>query len=141
MPQHIAINTCFGGFALSAEACRWLASERGWVVLSGFEPFPGFIQVLVDQMMERDGVDREWAEDEVTRRTPGILSHDSSLFDPGAYYFRDNADLVAVIQALGEKASTRSSKLKVVEIPDGVKWNISEYDGKEIIEEVHRSWR
>ena len=29
---------------------------------------------------------------------------------------------------------------KIVEIPDGVQWEITEYDGKECIKEKHRSW-
>jgi hypothetical protein len=31
--------------------------------------------------------------------------------------------------------------LRIVEIPDGVEWHISEYDGIEHIAENHRTWR
>ena len=33
-----------------------------------------------------------------------------------------------------------SARLKVVEIPDGIAWNLVEYDGREHIAEVHRTW-
>ena len=32
------------------------------------------------------------------------------------------------------------SRLKVVEIPDGIEWQIEEYDGKEWVAETHRTW-
>jgi hypothetical protein len=55
----------------------------------------------------------------------------------------DRADpvLIAVIEELGsEKASGDFAKLHIVEIPDGVDWEIDEYDGIESISEKHRSW-
>lgn len=54
---------------------------------------------------------------------------------------RDDLALVAVVEKLGcQLASGKSSDLHVVEIPDGVNWIISDYDGSECVEEVHRSW-
>lgn len=59
-------------------------------------------------------------------------------------YFRvpDRADptLVRVVEEMGSGASGSHSLLKVVEIPDGVKWTIEDYDGVEWVAEVHRTW-
>jgi hypothetical protein len=54
---------------------------------------------------------------------------------------RANPKLVVVVEKLGDKASGSCSKLKVVEIPDGVEWEIEEYDGMEWVSEKHRTWR
>ena len=48
--------------------------------------------------------------------------------------------LVQVVEELGDKANGSHAKLKIVEIPDGVKWEIDQYDGMESVDEVHRSW-
>ena len=53
---------------------------------------------------------------------------------------RDDEDLIAVVELLGTKASGRFAYLTIVEIPDGIYWEISEYDGLETVEERHRSW-
>ena len=53
---------------------------------------------------------------------------------------RDDPDLVAVVEELGDLANSRFSELKVVEIPDNVKWEVDESDGMEHIAEVHRIW-
>jgi len=31
--------------------------------------------------------------------------------------------------------------LRIIEIPDGVEWQIEEYDGDEWIAEKHRTWK
>lgn len=41
---------------------------------------------------------------------------------------RSNHALVKCVEALRDKASGEFSSLKVVEIPDGVEWEIDEYD-------------
>lgn len=53
---------------------------------------------------------------------------------------RTNPKLVECVEALGEKANGECASLKVVEIPDDVKWYIEEYDGIESIHEKHRIW-
>lgn len=53
---------------------------------------------------------------------------------------RDDPNLVEVIEELGEKANGVCADLKIVEIPDDVKWVIDEYDGLEQVAEKHRIW-
>jgi len=48
--------------------------------------------------------------------------------------------LIKVVEKLGNKASGTCASLKVIEIPDGIKWEITEYDGLEQVEEIHNSW-
>jgi hypothetical protein len=57
-------------------------------------------------------------------------------------YYIDRTDpvLVDVVETLGEKANTKYSLLSVVEIPDGISYEIDEYDGVEHIAETHRTW-
>lgn len=49
---------------------------------------------------------------------------------------RDDVSLVALVEGLDSATTT----LKVVEIPDDVDWQISEYDGNEWVAEKHRTW-
>ena len=53
---------------------------------------------------------------------------------------RTDPKLVECVETLGPLANGLCSDLKVVEIPDDVIWEISDYDGIETVEEVHRSW-
>ena len=53
---------------------------------------------------------------------------------------RNDPKLVECVEKLGEEANDMYAKLKVVEIPDDVDWEIDEYDGMECVEEVHRRW-
>ncbi len=54
---------------------------------------------------------------------------------------REDPVLIEAIKSLGtERASGRFAKLKIVRIPEDVKYTIEEYDGAEWIAEVHRTW-
>ena len=56
---------------------------------------------------------------------------------------RNDSVLVEVVETLGDKASGKYSELKVVEIPDDVKWYITNHhqgEGENIVEE-HRTWK
>lgn len=54
---------------------------------------------------------------------------------------RANPKLVECVEKLGEAVNHDSaSYLYVVEVPDDVKWTITDYDGIEQVEEVHRVW-
>lgn len=66
------------------------------------------------------------------------------LIGPGAFdnyaESRTCPILIYVVEAMGESASSRFSRLKIVDVPEGVKWQIEEYDGREWVAEVHRTW-
>ena len=67
-----------------------------------------------------------------------------NLFEDGDFYDRDiprnDSVLVSIVEELGEKASGRYANLRVIEIPDGVDYEVQEYDGNEWIAERHRTW-
>lgn len=58
------------------------------------------------------------------------------------YCYGDRSDkkLVECVQTLGSEANGRCAKLKIVNIPDDVEWEIENYDGMESIHELHDVW-
>jgi hypothetical protein len=106
----VVINTCYGGFSISEKAAQYMAA-RGSVRAKGdLEP-------------------RQW----------GFTGYGYVEGMEGGY---DRSDplLVEAVETLGGEADGRSAELKVVEIPDGIQWEIDDYDGVEHINEVHREW-
>ena len=53
---------------------------------------------------------------------------------------REDPTLIEVVEELGEEASGRFGKLVVVEIPDGMKYVIDDYDGVETLHEDVPTW-
>lgn len=53
---------------------------------------------------------------------------------------RTDSVLTEVVEELGEKANGYRAQLKVVEIPDDMKYEITDYDGIETLHEIHRVW-
>jgi len=53
---------------------------------------------------------------------------------------RNDPKLIQVIEELGEMAYGSFAKLKIIEIPDDIEWEIEEYDGNEWVSEKHRRW-
>lgn len=59
-----------------------------------------------------------------------------------SYYDIDRADpyLVTIVRDMGMSANGKYSNLKIVEVPAGVDWHITEHDGNEWVAENHRTW-
>jgi len=91
---------------------------------------------------QKKGLNLKW---EVTNNNFGRCFY--YLDDNRTKYFnerqieRDDLVLVEIIETMGEKADGISSKLKVVEIPDYVQWEIEECRGAERVVEKYRSWQ
>jgi hypothetical protein len=121
MTQKIVINTDFGGFGLSIKAFEMLLNLKG----IDFESKPSkYGNDLLDY----------WHKGHVDENEFYLSQHDF-------YYTRSDAELVKVVEQLGDSACGNYSSLKVVEIPDGVEWYIHEYDGLEHVAEKHRTWQ
>lgn len=88
----------------------------------------GISDLAVEKYMERTQIDLD--------------SRDGPHWMDRAYCLdRDDPHLVAIVEELGALANGPHARLKIVEIPDGTKWQIEENDGKEWISEVHKIWR
>ena len=70
----------------------------------------------------------------VGNETMGITSDDYNAY-------RVDRRLIAAIEKIGcERASGDMAALEVVEIPDGIKFEIDDYDGIETIREARETW-
>ena len=117
----VAINKCYGGFSLSEKA--------------------------FEMLLDRKGVKYDKVKGKYFNLTGHDYYHEGHAGDDSQYiseyeYRRDRADtdLIAVIEELGEEANGRCAEIDIVEIPDDVQWEVDEYDGKEWVAEVHRTW-
>lgn len=138
----IVINSCFGGFRLSEKAVEAIMNKKGF----------NCFKYRQTKYSLRDG-NNEYVKCEAYPKRPFLTTYyctrdlgdvvnnlpDEAIFEE---YFleRNDADLVSAVEELGYQADARFSRLKVVEIPDNVEWEIHNYDGLESIHEKHRSW-
>jgi hypothetical protein len=106
----VVINKCYGGFSISHKAAEYMA-ERG----------------SERAKLELAKFDGYWF---------GFGYNDEMI----GGYERSDPLLVEVVETLGTEANSRLAELKVVEIPDGVEWEIENYDGIEHVAEKHRTW-
>jgi hypothetical protein len=63
-----------------------------------------------------------------------------SLNQCGLLIPRDDLKLAQVVEELGVAANGHGAELRVVSIPDDVRWVISAVGGIEHVSEVHRIW-
>ena len=67
----------------------------------------------------------------------------AGITDPHFYSYdipRNCPHLVAMVEENGDFVGSSYASLKIVKIPDDVKWQIEEYDGLEWVAEKHRIW-
>ena len=115
--QRIVINASYGGFSLSRDATLVYLDLAG----VAYELLPQKDRDTQNRLGDRivvNGIDFE------SRTIP-----------------RDDPALVATVRRLGRKSWGEYATLKVVEVPAGVQWTVDDYDGREWVAEVHRTWR
>lgn len=108
----VVINRCWGGFRLSNEAMARYIEEKG-----------------LPYKLEKNEK----------------YNYDYFVNEEGDYFHcndieRNDPILIQIVEEMGEKSWDRHAELKVVEVPDDVKWYIHEYDGMEHVAEEHQIW-
>ena len=136
----IAINKCYGGFDLSHKAVMRYAE------LKNIKLFPVYHQdgIILHDLNKAifipwNGEKTIFSVFYLTEPLPeNGIPNKKTFFHYGSD--RNDPILIQTIEELGEEANGDFSKLAIIEIPDGVDWEIEEYDGWESIVEKHRSW-
>lgn len=137
-------NTCYGGYSLSVAAKIEIAKRKGKEIyffdsskqpLTKEEAQVSFfaIEYTVPNPYEL-GID-QIGEDGTYKKANEISREISINFDD-----RTDPDIISVVEELGDAANGSYAHLTVVEIPDGIEYEIDEYDGFETIREIHRTW-
>lgn len=136
----LVINRQFGGFGLS-EAAYTKLHEYGVPIQSYVEPERDPVTHLYKPQPLNDGeviFDRALSSaDSINEGMTRLCGRYWDLWTRGN---RTHPHLVRVVEELGAEASGRFADLRVVEIPDGIAFTIEEYDGREHVAEVHRTW-
>ena len=115
----VVINKCYGGFGLSDDAIMRYAELKGINLV--MEPSDSKIMGATFYV---DGI-----KDDAHYFSYYDLSNDRS--DPF---------LIQVVEEMGKAADGWAAELRIVDIPDDVEYTIEEYDGREWVAEVHRTW-
>jgi len=155
----VVINKCFGGFSLSPYGVQRLAELRGdecyffvqdykqggvdapYRLVTVDEAAKSFMFSAFKTVNPNDELRRleNWHEQPLETRKAWNEKY-QSLSNSERDIDRHDPLLVKTVEELGEQVNGQCAKLVVVEIPDGVEYEISEYDGNEHIAEVHRTW-
>lgn len=140
----VVINRCFGGFGLSPQAEDALIGKCSHIELiepNEYYGGPGskYYEANKDRLEPdhwRKSYERDLRGEGVARFHEGKVISDNHCDEEN----RTCPALIEVVERMGEQANGWAAKLAVVEIPDDVQFEISEYDGSEHVAEAHRTW-
>ena len=140
----VVINRCFGGFSLSKEGlaryCEiknipcWIEDDNQFKSLGLFSCWT----VAPEDRIEHKSTEQFYEMSMDDRREYNLKFSEQILSCRDIH--RDDPALIQLIEENPDLYSGRHAELTVVEIPDDVEWEISEYDGREHVAEKHRVW-
>lgn len=141
--KKIVINSCYGGFGLSLLGMKRLAELRGEDVYfykqTKYKRRDGFNEYSIVKDINSESL-YVYTLSKYLGETFNEFPDDDNLFFDDCEDKRDDANLIKVVEELGEKASGTYASLKIVEIPDDVEWEIQEYNGNEWVAEGDKTW-
>lgn len=151
----VILNKCYGGFGISPMAYKLYAEKKG------IELYP-YIEDNSNYISKGETIYRktDWSDENINRilivhyftkdlgesiiENKNNKSEFSEIYKNYALYingkYRDDPVLVEVVEELGGKANGKFADLQIVEIPDGMVYDIDEYDGIEKLHESVRVW-
>ena len=157
--MEVVINSCYGGFGLSHRGLKAYCERKG-IPCNFFRrdglrgPYTRIAdeEAFADESLFSVSAFRCETPDEIPSQEEfqsmsleerrASNAHYAQIAAPHCSDIpRDDPDLIAVVREMGDAANGRCASLEIVDVPDGVAWEISEYDGNEHVAEQHRTWR
>jgi hypothetical protein len=115
----IAINKCYGGFSVNDKVAKMLREKGIQVTLVG-EYYP----------------DGSGPLDDFFKNHHSFFNEDFGIDNKNDYKWRSDERLIETIEEVGcQNAGGRFASIAIIDIPDDVDWEISNYDGYETFDE------
>lgn len=127
----IAYNACFGGFSLSYDAVMEYARRKGFKLYAGGHARGKDGHIAMDAPYVP--VSRDEAQKSMFYsffKTPDF-DWDNSF--NARDIPRDDPDLIAIIEEMGDAANGPCARLAIEDVPSGSLYRIDEYDGNESV--------
>lgn len=131
----VILNKCFGGFSVSDQAYRLYAQKKGLQLYRYCRDYDKKTKKLFYKKLN---------DNENSFLTEFFIKNLGDEFEYKQDYYqykivlnqtnREDPILIEVIEELGEKANGDCSRLKIVDIPNDMKYVVFDYDG---IESLH----
>ena len=151
----VILNKCYGGFGISPMAYKLYAEKKGIELYPYVEDNSNYIsrgetiyhkvdwsderlnRILITHYFTKD-LGESILENKSNKSKFNELYKNYGLYINGRY--RTDPILIEVVEELGEKADGDFADLQIVEIPDGMIYDIDDYDGIETLHESVRVW-
>lgn len=135
----VILNKCYGGFGVSQEAYELYAKKKG------IEIFVYKLECTNDKPIYRK---TDMGSSIFTITFTKDFGDYVDLYDDNSEKYilelcsnhREDPVLIEVVEELGDRANSPFSKLVVVDIPDGMEYEIDDYDGVETLHQKVEKW-
>lgn len=134
--KKLVINSCYGGFSLSPFGVREYAKAKGIEL----HPFTSDHKTGKCKQLNWDDTIKNALFLHYSTKPIKNGKDDNESYFSDRDIPRDDKHLIEIVENFGDKVDGSCAELRIVEIPDDADWEISEYDGRERVEEKHRSW-
>lgn len=135
----VILNKCYGGFGVSQKAYELYAKKKG------LEIFVYKLECTNDKPIYRK---TDMGSSIFTITFTKDFGDYVDLYDDNSEKYilelcsnhREDPVLIEVVEELGDRANSPFSKLVVVDIPDGMEYEIDDYDGVETLHQKVEKW-
>ena len=139
----MVINRCYGEFGLSIKALKRYVELKGMTPYFYEEDFDRKICYKVndiDKPFDFICITKNLGDKIKSKDFWNFIKNNKDKYIYDKNIPRNDKYLIKAIEEIGlEESSEYCANLKIIEIPDEIKWKIDYYDGMESIKEVHRS--
>lgn len=135
----VILNKCYGGFSVSQEAYELYAKKKGIELFAYKLDFKNGKPIYRKTDMGSSIFTITFTKD-----FGDCIEFSNNNSEKCCLSLRDNHRedpvLIEVVEELGERANSPFAKLVVVDIPDGMEYEIDDYDGFETLHQKVETW-
>lgn len=135
----VILNKCYGGFGVSQEAYELYAKKKGIELFAYKLDFKNGKPIYRKTDMSSSIFTITFTKDFGDYVELSDDNSEKYILELRGNH-REDPVLIEVVEELGDRVNSPFSKLVVVDIPDGMEYEIDDYDGVETLHQKVETW-